>query len=210
MNAELDEVIHQLQEREPEAVVIGASAGGIEALMELLPAIQPGARFATLVVIHLPPEGPNLLPELLASQCHVPVKEAESGEPILPARIYIAPPDYHLSVESDGTLSLSTEAPVFYSRPSIDVLFESAARAWRECVVGVVLTGANADGARGLKRIIELGGIGLVEDPASAQYAAMPQAAITQALPQFTLPLAALEKALGGLSRSDTVQRTEG
>ncbi len=164
--------------RRIEAVVIGGSAGAVEALSKLLPVIPRGARIPFLVVVHLPPERESAIPELFRSRCQVEVKEAEDKEPIRPATIYFAPPNYHLLVEPDRRLSLSSEEPVLYSRPSIDVLFESAADAYGAELAGIILTGANPDGANGLRAICKAGGLGLVQAPGSAAAPAMPEAAL--------------------------------
>ena len=161
-----------------EAVVIGASAGALEALSQILPALPSDFKLPIFIVVHLPPTPESLLTEVFAAKCALPVKEAEDKEPIQPGTIYFAPPNYHLLVEPNRKLSLSSDEPVLFSRPSIDVLFESAADAYGDSLIGVILSGANNDGAQGLKRIIDAGGRGLVQDPASAEAAAMPQSAL--------------------------------
>jgi two-component system chemotaxis response regulator CheB len=161
------------------AVVIGASAGAVDALSAILPALPETFPLAVLVVVHLPPDKKSIMAELFRGKCRVKVKEAEDKEPALPGTVYFAPPDYHLLAEPGGRLSLSNEEPVLYSRPSIDVLFESAADAYGESLIGVILTGASADGARGLKAVCEAGGRALVQDPNSAGAVVMPQAAIS-------------------------------
>ncbi|HEV2516618.1 MAG TPA: chemotaxis protein CheB [Devosia sp.] len=163
---------------EHKAIVIGASAGAVEALTALLPSLRPGFRLPVIVVVHLPADRRSAMAELFRAKCTLEVREAEDKDPIAAGTIYFAPPDYHLLVEADRTLSLSCDAPVLFSRPSIDVLFESAADAYGPQLVGVVLTGANADGARGLKAIIDEGGIGIVQTPSSAFASAMPEAAL--------------------------------
>jgi two-component system chemotaxis response regulator CheB len=163
---------------EPQAIVIGASAGAVEALTALLPSLQPGFRLPVIVVVHLPADRRSAMAELFRAKCTLEVREAEDKDPIAAGTIYFAPPDYHLLVEADRSLSLSCDAPVLFSRPSIDVLFESAADAYGPRLVGIILTGANADGARGLKAIIGEGGIGIVQTPSSAFAPAMPEAAL--------------------------------
>ena len=162
----------------PAAVVIGASAGAFEALSIVLPGLPAGYRLPILIVVHLPPDKRSLLAELFHARCGIEVREAEDKEPIRAGTAYFAPPDYHLLVENDRRLSLSAEAPVLFSRPSIDVLFESAADAYGEALIGVILTGANRDGAKGLKAVAEAGGAALVQNPAGAYATAMPDAAI--------------------------------
>lgn len=161
------------------AVVMGASAGAVEALSVILPSLAEDYPLPIIVVVHLPPDKSSIMAKLLQMKCKMNVREVEDKEPIEPATVYIAPPDYHVLVEATGRLSLSSEEPVFFSRPSIDVTFESAADVYGPELVGVVLTGANSDGAAGLKRIEAAGGITLVQVPDTAFATAMPQAAIT-------------------------------
>lgn len=161
-----------------EAVVIGVSAGAVEALGTLLPSLKPGFRLPIIIVVHLPPDRRSAMAELFRIKCALDVREAEDKEEIVAGTIYFAPPDYHLLVEADKIFSLSCDAPVLFSRPSIDVLFESAADAYGPRLIGIVLTGANGDGARGLKAIIDAGGQGLVQTPSSAFASAMPEAAL--------------------------------
>lgn len=161
-----------------QAIVIGASAGAVQALSAILPPLPGDYPLPVMVVVHVPPDRRNALTELFQTRCAMSVREAEDKEPIAPGVIYFAPPDYHLLVETPELLSLSTDEPVLHSRPSIDVLFESAADAFGEALVGVILTGANQDGAEGLKAVAEAGGVAVVEDPASAAASAMPEAAL--------------------------------
>lgn len=160
------------------AVAIGASAGAVQALLQVLPALPASFALPVLVVVHVPSDRENVLVSLLQAKCRVTVKEAEDKEPIVGGTVYFAPSDYHLLVETDQSLALSTDEPVNYSRPSIDVLFESAADAYGEALLGVVLTGANHDGAAGLKAVLNAGGSGIVQDRADAYAAAMPDAAL--------------------------------
>ena len=173
----------------PEAVVIGASAGALEALSSLLPTLPSDYRLPILIVVHLPADKTSLLAELLRARCAIRVREAEDKEPIEPGVAYFAPPDYHLLVEQDRRLSLSDDEPVLFSRPSIDVLFESAADAYGGGLIGIVLTGANSDGAKGLRAVIEAGGAAVVQSPGSAYAAAMPQAAIALCPDARVLPV---------------------
>lgn len=167
----------------PQAVVIGASAGAIEALSAILPRFPANTPACVIVVVHLPPDQNSMLPELFQRRCRLEVIEAEDQEPLRAGTIYFAPPDYHLLVESTTQLALSSDEPVLFSRPSIDVLFESAADVFRSRLIGVVLTGGNADGAAGLRRIVAANGSAIVQDPASAYMPAMPEAALA-ACPQ--------------------------
>ena len=161
-----------------DAVVIGASAGAVEALSRILPALPADYPIPILVVVHIPPDRTDLLASLFAAKCAIAVKEAEDKEPIRPGMIYFGPSDYHLQVEADRSVSLSADEPVYYSRPSIDVLFESAADAYGPSLIAIVLTGANQDGAKGLKAVAEAGGTAIVQSPEGAYASAMPEAAI--------------------------------
>lgn len=162
----------------PEAIVVGASAGALDALSGILPALPRDYPLPVMIVVHLPADKDSLLTDLLRSICQIDVREAEDKEPIVGGTAFIAPPDYHLLVESDRRLSLSSEEPVNYSRPSIDVLFESAADAYGSGLIGVILTGANDDGARGLRAVEKEGGMMLVQRPELAYASAMPRAAL--------------------------------
>ncbi len=162
----------------PRAIVIGASAGGVQALSQVLPHLPADLAVPVLVVVHIPPRKDNALVDLFARKCQLPVKEAEDKETLAPGTIYFAPPDYHLLVETEATLALSSDETVNHSRPAIDVLFETAADAFGEGLIGIVMTGANQDGARGLMAVCEAGGAAIVQDPASAEVATMPAAAL--------------------------------
>jgi two-component system, chemotaxis family, protein-glutamate methylesterase/glutaminase len=161
-----------------EAVVIGASAGALEALSVILPALPTGFGLPLIVVVHVPPDKRSMLAELFQAKCRIPVREAEDKEPISRGTVYFAPSDYHLLIEAEKSLSLSSDEPVLFSRPSIDVLFESAADAYGSAVIAIILTGANQDGAKGLKAVAEAGGVALVQSPDGAFASAMPEAAI--------------------------------
>ena len=162
---------------QPQAVVIGASAGALEALTAILPALPGDFPLPLMIVVHMPPDRESVLVELFRTRCRIAVREAEDKEPINGGTAYFAPPDYHLLVEADRCLSLSNDEPVLHSRPSIDVLFESAADAYGPALIGVVLSGANHDGAAGLKAVSEAGGKVIVQSPEGAFAAAMPEAA---------------------------------
>jgi two-component system, chemotaxis family, protein-glutamate methylesterase/glutaminase len=161
-----------------EAVVIGCSAGGLDALRILLNALPAEFAAAVIVVAHTAPDGISMLPALLAKTCLLPVSEAMEREPVLPGHVYTAPPNYHLLIEPKRVFALSVDERVCFARPSIDVLFRSAADAYGERLTGVILTGANNDGAQGLKAIKAAGGLTLVQDPDSAYADTMPKAAI--------------------------------
>jgi two-component system, chemotaxis family, protein-glutamate methylesterase/glutaminase len=164
-----------------EIIVVGTSWGGLAALRELIGVLPRGFGIPVVVVQHRHKRSGELLPSLLQDSSRLCVCETEDKAPIDAGNVYIAPADYHLLLE-DGHFALSTDEPVRYSRPSIDVTFVSAADNYGENAVGVVLTGANADGARGLKRIHDRGGLALVQLPATAESPTMPAAAL-QAVP---------------------------
>ena len=159
-------------------VVIGGSAGGVAALGTLLPALPADFGLPVVVILHLPPSRSSLLANLFSPKCRLPVIEAYDKAPLEPGHIYFSPPDYHLMIERDLTFGLSVDGPVNFSRPSIDVLLESAASSIGEGVLAVILTGTNADGARGMKAVRDAGGVGWVQDPESAQSPTMPRAAL--------------------------------
>jgi two-component system chemotaxis response regulator CheB len=131
-----------------------------------------------LAVVHLPPEGRSLLPEIFEPRCRIPVKEAEDKESIRGGVVYFAAPNYHLLVEADHTLSLSSDEPVLFSRPSIDVLFKSAADAYGTGALALVLTGANNDGASGAQSVVAAGGKVWVQKPEATDAALMPQSVL--------------------------------
>lgn len=172
-----------------EAVVIGASAGAVEALSAILPKLPKGFSLPILVVVHLPAEPKSMMAQLFRDKCAVNVHEAEDKEPIESGVVYFAPPDYHLLVETDRRLSLSSEEPVLYSRPSIDVLFESAAEAYGAGLIGIILSGANSDGAQGLRAVIAAGGTGWVQRPKLAHSSTMPRAALEACPGAYSLSL---------------------
>ena len=167
--------------RRVELVVIGGSAGAIEVLREVLRGLPEKFGSAVAVVIHVPAQGPHLLAEVLSSPGSPPMKVAEDKEPIVPGTIFLAAPDYHLLVEAGRTFALSYDERVHFSRPAIDVLFESAAEAYGPALMGIVLSGANADGAAGLKAIGDRGGITVVQSLETAEMIAMPAAALEAA-----------------------------
>lgn len=159
-------------------VAIGSSAGGLSALKTLLKNLKKDFRFPVIIVQHISPDSENYLVHILNDLKVLKVKEADEKEHPLPGFAYVAPPNYHLLVESDQTFTLTVDERVNYARPSIDVLFETAAEAYRDHLIGVILTGANNDGSMGLKRIKELGGMAIVQDPDTAEVNSMPRAAI--------------------------------
>jgi two-component system chemotaxis response regulator CheB len=182
-----------------DAIVVGGSSGGVEALMALLPALPPTLRAAVVVVLHLPRDRRSLLPEIFRKRCPLPLKEAQDKDGVEPGTVYFAPPDYHLLVDEGPRLSLSVDAPVHFSRPSIDVLFESAADVYGPRLVGVLLSGANEDGAQGLAAVHAAGGLAIVQEPASAPMPTMPRAALACAPVDHTLAPAGIAALLAQL-----------
>ena len=175
-----------------EAVVIGASAGGVQALLTVLADLPRSFHLPLIVVLHLPEGRDSHLAEIFQYRLPISVREAADKETILPGTLYFAGPDYHLLVEMDRTFSLSSEEPLHYSRPSINVLMESAADAYGPALAGILLTGANEDGATGMARIKQQGGLTVVQDPAEAAVPTMPEAAIRRQAPDFILKLAGI------------------
>lgn len=183
------------------AVVIGASAGGPAALQRLLGRLDPALMVPVVVVNHVGANGPDLLPDVLGVRSPLPVSLARERLPLEPGRVYVAPSGYHLLIELDRHFSLSVDPKVCFSRPAIDVLFESAAQAYQKCLIGVVLTGASRDGAEGLERIRQWGGRALVQAPEDAEVPTMPRAALEQAGADLCAPLDALADYINTTSR---------
>src|SRR5262245_27180619 len=171
-----------------EIAVIGTSWGGLSAVSAVVSSLPATFALPLVVVQHRSPDAPGLLAELLQAKTRLNVVEVDDKQKILPGHVFIAPPNYHLLVDR-GYFALSTDAPVRYSRPSIDVTFMSAADEYGKRTIGVVLTGANEDGSLGLKRIADRGGYGIVQDPKSAESAIMPQSAIRVVPKSRVLPL---------------------
>lgn len=192
------------------AIAIGASAGGVGALLRLFSVLEAGYSLPIIVVLHMPEDHDSGLAELFAMRLPIPVAEAADKMPVVPGTLYFAPPGYHLQLEADRSFSLSCDAPVLYSRPSIDVLFESAAYAYDTSLVGMLLTGASQDGAAGLATIAALGGLTAVQDPADAQISTMPQAAIDLHAPDYVLPLDGLQRLLLKLGGRQNASNTTG
>ena len=178
-------------------VVVGVSAGGLHAVGTILRGLPADFPVPIVVVQHRAKES-TALASVLQESTGLRVCEIEDKMPIEAGQVYIAPPDYHVLVE-DGYLSLSVDAPVTYSRPSIDVLFESAADELGDGVIGVVLTGANHDGARGLRSIVQRGGKALVQSPESAEMSIMPRAALGAVPDAMVVPLAEVASRLAEL-----------
>ena len=179
-----------------EAVVIGASAGGFEALFAVLEGLPASYPIPLVAVLHLPETHESRLAELFGYRLSLQVREARDKEPLEAGVLYFAPSGYHLSIETDRSFSFSCEDRVSYARPSIDVLFASAADAYGKSLAAVLLTGANYDGAAGLAGIRIAGGLTIVQDPSTAEVATMPEAAIRRMTPDLILPLAEIHSLL--------------
>ncbi len=179
-----------------QAIAIGASAGGLKALVELLPILPKGFNIPVIVAQHRMKGQNYLLEDVLQSKCVIRVKQADEKEVIAGGVVYVAPPAYHLLIEEDKTFGLSVDRPDHYSIPSIDALFESAAYVYREKLVGIILTGANVDGAAGIVHVRRHGGLAIAQDPAEAFSPVMPQAAIDTGSVERVCTLAEIRKLL--------------
>ena len=187
-----------------DAVVIGASAGGVEALERVLACLPRDFSAVLLAVLHLPPDRPSAVAQLLGRHCALPVDEALDKQPLKPGTVLIAPPDYHLLVEPERAVALSVDEPVLYSRPSIDLLFESAALAYGPRLLALVLTGANQDGAEGAAAVKARGGRVWVQDPREALVPAMPEAALQRARADAVLGLQEICRRLRGFAGGES------
>jgi two-component system chemotaxis response regulator CheB len=186
-----------------EIVVMGTSLGGLQALEKVLGALPAQFPVPVAVVQHRGKNSDDTLTHLLRRYTPLKVYDAEDKMPLEPGSVYISPPNYHLLVE-DGYLALSCDAPVLYARPSIDVLFESAAESYGSRTVGVIMTGASSDGAEGIAAIKERGGVAIAEDPSTAEARTMPAAAIAAARVDRILPLTEIGPYLAALCGSET------
>lgn len=187
MNAVIDPRFAHLRGRF-DAIVIGTSAGGVLALKEILPGLASTFSVPLIVVLHLPADKKSLLPEMFGAQCAVSVREVQDHEPLAPG-IFFAPPGYHVVVDSRQQLALDLDGPVNWSRPSIDVLFESAATVFGRRLLAVLLTGASSDGAAGVHAVAALGGCVVIQTPDSASSGAMPAAGLARVVPDHLLEL---------------------
>jgi two-component system chemotaxis response regulator CheB len=186
-----------------QVVVVGGSTGGVTAIKRLLESLPAGFGLPLAIVLHVQQDQEGSFSPLFRCPGGIEVNEAEECAALRAGQAYFAPPGYHLLIESGGTFSLSTDAPVCYARPSIDVLFESAADAYRDGVIAVVLTGANVDGSRGAAIVKQKGGTVIVQDPDEAEMASMPRAAIEAAQVDHVLSLAEIGALLRRLGASD-------
>jgi len=176
-------------------VVIGGSLGSMAVLKSTLAGLPAAFPFPIAVVLHRGKDSTGNLSSLLTAAGALPVVEVEDKDRVTPGRVFLAPADYHLLVDGDR-FALSVDAPVHYARPSIDVLFESAAAGWGAALIGIILTGNNKDGAQGLARLKQNGGLAIVQDPSSAEASAMPEAAIAAARPQHIAPIKTIPQLL--------------
>lgn len=172
-----------------ELLVIGGSAGSLEVLLRVLPLLHKDLPLSLVIVLHRKSTSDTSLIDLLSAKTALNVKEAEEKEPILPGNIYIAPADYHLLIEADRTLSLDYSEKINFSRPCIDVTFQSAAEVYGKKLACLLLSGANADGVEGLKAVKKLGGITAVQNPDTAEVSFMPQQAVEQTQPDYVLDI---------------------
>jgi two-component system, chemotaxis family, protein-glutamate methylesterase/glutaminase len=186
-----------------EAIVIGTSAGGVQALLRILSPLPRQLRMPIVIVLHMPEKRDSLLEKVFQEHMAPPVRMARDKEPIDPGTVYFAGPGYHLSIERDRHFSLSSEEPANYSRPAIDFLMTSAADAYGAALLGILLTGSNEDGARGLASVHDAGGITVVEDPATAEFATMPQAARELREPDYILSLDQIQSLIHRLETHD-------
>lgn len=200
MNAHAD-AIEAAAMRPIEAVVIGASAGGFEALLAVLHGLPASYPMPLVAVLHLPENHDSRLAELFAHRLPLQVREARDKEPLAAGTLYFAPSGYHLSIEDDRSFSLSCEDRVSYARPSIDVLFASATDAYGKSLAGILLTGANYDGAAGLAGMRIAGALTVVQDPATAEVSTMPEAALRRMTPDLILSLAEINALLHRLGQ---------
>ena len=159
-------------------VVIGGSAGSLEIILQIVSSLPAGAQAAFIIVVHRKNTGDSILTELVTNRTVLRVREIEDKEPIIPGTVYVAPPDYHLLVENQDEFSLDSSEKVHFSRPSIDVTLESVALAFGPAVIVVLLSGANADGADGVMKVMQAGGYSIVQDPVTADMSIMPKQAM--------------------------------
>ena len=182
-------------------IVIGGSSGSLEALMNIFSLLDANFDIPLIIVLHRNNNANTSLTQLLTVKTNLTVKEADEKESINPGYVYLAPPDYHLLIEQDGSFSLDDSEKINYSRPSIDVTFQSAASIYKEGLVAILLSGANADGAGGLTYVKKMGGIAIIQDPDEALFSYMPLQAIAQTTPDAILPATAIAACLNQLNK---------
>ncbi|MGP1716767.1 MAG: chemotaxis protein CheB [Methylophilus sp.] len=189
-----------------EAIVVGASAGGIEAMMHIFCPLPPNYPLPIISVIHMPDNHDSHLAEVFQQWTRIKVEDAEDKASIRKGRLYFAPAGYHLLIEEDATFSLSCEMPVNYSRPSIDLMMQSAAQAYGKGLLGILLTGANLDGAMGMQSVKQHGGVTIVQAPSEAKSGTMPKEAIKLQTPDLIQGLTEIKNMLLRLGEMHAVQ----
>lgn len=172
-----------------DALIIGGSAGSLDVLLKVLPELDPALSFPIVIVVHRKHGADSLLPELLSGRTKLQVKEVDEKEPVKAGTIYVAPSDYHTLIERDRTFSLDYSEKINYSRPAIDATFQTAAEVYQDKLACLLLSGSNADGVNGLISVKNWGGMALIQDPASAQVAYMPEQAFVHAKIDYVLPI---------------------
>jgi len=198
-----DPLLQALKGRQPELVIIGGSAGGVNALLHLFPGLPAGYPLPIVAILHVMAGRPSQLAEVFQQRVALKVREAGDKDELVPGTLYFAPAGYHLLLEGEGTIALSCDPPLHFARPSIDVAMESAADAYGPGLVGILLTGANDDGAAGMAAIGAAGGLTVVQDPYEAEVEIMPQRAIDKRAPDLVLPLEDIKRLLLMLEKSD-------
>lgn len=194
-------VSEELEGQTPELIVLGGSAGSIDVLRAIMLELTPRFAPALAVVIHMAQDARPVLHQILSGVGRPPVKLAEDKEPVVPGTVYFASPGYHLLVEAERTFALSLDEPEHFSRPSIDVLFESAAEAYGARAAGILLSGANSDGAAGLRAIADAGGLAIVQQPDTAEVPVMPESALLACPASRVLDVAEIARWLGSRVR---------
>jgi two-component system chemotaxis response regulator CheB len=189
-----------------EAIVVGVSSGGMNAMKVMFSLLPKDFNTPVIIVQHIGAHSDSRWIKLLNDISNLPLKEADEKERIESGKVYFAPPNYHLLIEKDRTFSLTVDERVNYSRPSIDVLFESAAEAYADKLIGVILTGSNNDGTNGIKRVKECGGLVIIQNPETSESAYMPKSAIAAIKPDYVL---SLEDIINLLIKTDKQNNTQ-
>jgi two-component system chemotaxis response regulator CheB len=188
-----------------EAIVVGVSSGGLKALRLIFSVLPSDFVVPIIVVQHIGPRSENTWIKILNSSSNINIKEADEKEKVRTGHIYVAPSNYHLLIEKDKTFSLTIDERVNFARPSIDVLFESAAEVYREKLIGIILTGSNSDGAKGVKRIKDCGGLVIIQDPETAESSSMPSSALALIQPDYIVALNQISDLLIKITQSTNI-----
>ena len=191
---------NSVEKHQTELLIIGGSAGSLEVILYALPLLKNPLPISIIIVLHRKNNSDSTLTNLFKAKTRIPVKEAEEKEVIRAGHIYIAPPDYHLLIEKNQTFSLDYSEKVHFSRPSIDLTFQTAAETYRESLAGLLLSGANADGAEGLELIKLIGGKVAVQNPKTAEVSYMPQQALDKLEPDYILDIKQVADFINGLA----------